>query len=116
MKRMSVLLIDDERAILNLLQRFVEVMGHDPLLANHAEEALEILQTQKVDVVVTDLMMPVIDGWTLATRVRRTLPEVRIVGISGKVVPRAGESPFDAFVDKPFRLDTLRDAILGEQD
>jgi len=57
-------------------------------------------------------VMPVIDGWTLATRVKEAYPDVRIVGISGRVEPRfESESPFDRFVGKPFSPKALRREI-----
>lgn len=116
MKRTNVLLVDDEEDILELLRQFVERIGHEALLASHGEEALEILRTEHVDVMVTDIVMPVMDGWTLATRVRAAYPNVRIVGISGKVPPQSGESPFDVFVQKPFTLQVLGEAIGGGKD
>ena len=109
--KIKALLVDDETEMLDLLQQIVEGMGYECLLASNGADALEILRAEKVDVMVTDIVMPVMDGWTLATRVKEEYPDVRIVGISGRVEPRAGESPFDVFADKPFSLHALRDGI-----
>ena len=116
MKRKRVLLVDDEKQILKLLRALVEGMGYEPILANDGVEALETLKTETVDVIVTDLMMTIIDGWTLAERVKEAHPTVRIVGISGKVIPQMDKSPLDAFVGKPFSIHALKKAIVGEED
>ena len=110
----KVLLVDDEKDVLALLHAFVERMGYESLLAHNGAEALEVLRTEKVDIVVTDIVMPEMDGWTLARQVREAYPDIRVVGTSGTEKPPSGESPFDAFVMKPFDLDELRKAILGE--
>ena len=112
MKR-RVLLVDDEAEVLDLLRQLMDRIGYESLLAGDAEQALEILRTEKVDVMVTDIVMPGMDGWTLAMRVREAYPDVRIAGISGKVLPRPGESPFDVFVDKPFSFQALINGIQG---
>ena len=94
---------------------FLEELGYESRLARNGAEALEILRTEQVDAVVTDVMMPEMDGLMLATRVKEAYPEIRIVGISGTVELQTGEgSPFDAFVGKPFRLHELRKAIADE--
>jgi len=108
----KVLLVDDEPEILNLLRQIVMGMGCEALLAENGEKALEVLETEDVDVMVTDLVMPKMDGWTLATRVKAEYPNVRIVAISGRVEPRLEtKSPFDRFVGKPFSPRALRSEI-----
>ena len=112
MVKTKVLLVDDEQEILNLLRQIVMGMGCEALLAGNGEKALEILRIEDVDVMVTDMVMPGIDGWTLATRVKEAYPDVRIVGISGRVEPRfEAKSPFDRFVGKPFSPKALRKEI-----
>lgn len=110
----KVLLVDDEKDVLALLHAFVERMGYESLLAHNGAEALEVLRTEQADVMLTDIEMPFMDGWELASRVREAYPEIRIVGTSGTEKPPSGESPLDAFVRKPFNLDEFRKAIVGE--
>lgn len=59
---MKALLADDDDIVLSLLQRFAEMAGYEPLLAANGGEALEILEAERVHVVVTDLVMPIMDG------------------------------------------------------
>jgi len=109
--RMKVLLVDDEEQMRDLLRRMMEAMGYEPIVAEDGEEALRILHDEKVDVLVTDLVMPEMDGWMLAEQVRETHPDVPIMGVSGKVAPMIEESPFDRFVGKPFDFQALRKEI-----
>lgn len=109
---MKVLLVDDEQDVLRLLGLFVEEIGHESLLACDGKEALNMLGVEQVDVMVADLRMPIMDGWTLATQVRNTYPNIRIVGIAG--MPHTSQSPFDTFLGKPFNLYDLKRAITGE--
>jgi len=111
---MKVLLVDDEKEILRLLSLFVNQIGHETLQACDGEQAWGMLGIEQVDVMVADVRMPVMDGWTLATRVREAYPGVRIVGIAGMSYVR--ESPFDVFLGKPFDLHDLRKAISGEME
>ena len=107
----KVLVVDDERAILKLLERLVEDLGCEPVLACSGTEALEILGADQVDVVLTDIVMPDIDGRTLAMRVNEAYPSVRVIAMSGTEKPQTGESPFDGFLRKPFELDELRQML-----
>ena len=112
---MKLLLVDDDKGILGLLRMFVETIGHEPRLAYNGEEALGMLRAESVDVVVTDLHMPVMDGWTLAKSVKEAYPEVRVVGVAGKELSEDMTSSFDAFVGKPFHLDDLERAIVDKE-
>ncbi len=66
-----VLLVDDNEDVLLVHQHMLERMGQTVLLATSAEQALSIMDEQKVDVLVTDYMMPVMDGITLCRKVRQ---------------------------------------------
>lgn len=112
--RMRVLLVDDEEEILSLLEMSLEELGYESRLARNGAEALEILRTEQVDAVVTDVMMPEMDGLMLATQVKEEYPDVRVIGMSGTMELRVENTPFDAFLRKPFSFDALRKAIAGE--
>jgi len=66
-----VLLVDDNEDVLLVHQHMLERMGQTVLLATSAEQALHIMETQGVDVLVTDYMMPGMDGITLCRRIRK---------------------------------------------
>ena len=107
----KVLVVDDDRAIRELLRRLVEDLGCEPMLAGSGAEALEILETERVDVVLTDIVMPDIDGRTLAGRVKEMYPGVRVVATSGSPLSRDKKWPFDGFVRRPFELEELRKVV-----
>ena len=106
-----VLLVDDEETILTVLQRYTEMLGYEALLAHDGAEALGLLDVEQVDMVVTDVVMPRMDGLTFAKRVKELYPDVLVVGISGKIDPSKEELPFDVFLDKPFNFSQIREVL-----
>jgi len=76
--KIKVLVVDDDGAILKLLERLVEDLGCEPFLASSGAEALNILKTEQVDVALTDIVMLDMDGRTLATRVNRAMRGARV--------------------------------------
>ena len=76
----KVLIVDDERAITELLQDVLSTEPYELLSAGSAEEALELLETEPVDVVVSDEMMPGMSGSEFLSIVRRQYPDtIRII-------------------------------------
>ncbi len=83
----NILVAEDDRNISNLIREIVERKGNNVLLAKDGEEALQIFNTLKVDLVITDLKMPKVDGITLISRIRernRDLPIIIITGYSSE--------------------------------
>ncbi len=108
----SVLLVEDEDAVRAFGARALRNKGYRVLEARSGEGALEVLERDgDVDVLITDVVMPGMDGVALARLVRRELPHVRVVLISGYSDEIAvGEVPDDAgfhFLPKPFSLKDL---------
>ena len=67
---MRILIADDEADIRNLLKISLEENGYTVLAAGNGKEAWEILSTQNVDLAILDVMMPIIDGFSLLRRIR----------------------------------------------
>jgi len=87
-RRVSVLLIDDEELVRTATAEMIRDLGHSVVEASGAAEALARLdQGLSVDAVVTDYMMPGIDGGELARRVAQTHPEMPILVITGYAGP-----------------------------
>jgi CheY-like chemotaxis protein len=80
-----VLVVDDEQGIRDMLARHLRFVGHEVLRAGNGREALEILERQCVDVVVTDLVMPEMDGVALMRALREGYPTVPFIAITGHV-------------------------------
>ena len=68
----QILVVDDEPANRRLLGDLVRREGYDVLIATGGREALEILFTQRVDVVLLDLMMPEVDGMAVLSELKRS--------------------------------------------
>src|SRR5690606_30767050 len=107
----TVLLVDDERSMRELLVSELEEHGWGALAAGDASEALAILAESPVDLVLTDLRMPGPSGTELCKEVVRLRPDVPVVVMSGfgsidAAVEAIRAGAFD-FVTKPFEFDAL---------
>ncbi len=111
-----VLLVDDEPFILEVAQDLLESAGYSVLTAANGVEALSVFNRggAHVDVLLTDVMMPEMDGITLIRKVRKEHPHLPIVaasGMMGEKVRQVVEAGADAFVSKPFSVARLASAL-----
>ncbi len=109
----SVLVVDDEPQVVWMLQFSLEAEGYRTIAARDGRTALEQMRAHHPSLVLLDVMMPVMDGWTVLEHVR-SLPEEerpRVVIVSARASARdrakAAELGADAFVAKPFNVDDL---------
>jgi len=112
----TILIVDDESDILFLLKMTLEAAGYAVLEAENGAVALEHVARVRPDLVVTDLMMPVMDGRELITRLRSApvTSDVPVILVSAN--PN-GEAGAQAVLRKPFRQEDLIArvrALLGE--
>ena len=75
----TVLLIDDEPNILKLLARRLRKEGYSVLTANNGENGLELLRKESIDLIVTDMRMPGIDGLEVVRRVREWSGDIQLI-------------------------------------
>jgi CheY-like chemotaxis protein len=78
-----VLLVEDDDSLLDLLRRTLERGGFDVVTAVHGQDALTRFEEQTVDLVVTDILMPRMDGFELMRRLKSKSPHLPIVAMSG---------------------------------
>lgn len=106
----SILIVDDEEFVRHLLSSFLGTR-HKCLTAASAVQALETLESNQVDLVMTDIMMPGISGLELCDIVRQFHPQTQIVIISalgdGGNRAAAKERGAFEFIEKPFDLNVL---------
>jgi DNA-binding response OmpR family regulator len=107
MKRQaSVLIVDDEPEILLMLRIDLEAEGYETLLAADGETAVRRIVDEHPDVVLLDVMMPVVDGWGVMQRLAKLNVNTRVVVLSAKAsggdVARALELGAFEYVTKPF--------------
>jgi DNA-binding response OmpR family regulator len=119
----KVLLVDDEPDILLMLRMAFEDEGHEVVLAADGQMGLELLGEHRPDVVVLDMMMPVIDGWGVLEAKQLEEERTPVIVVSAKSDPkdcrRALELGAVEYVVKPFDLDRLLAlvaAVAGEDD
>jgi two-component system chemotaxis response regulator CheY len=103
-----VLVVDDDPDIRALLVSALTDDGYDAEAACDGHEALGVLERWPADVIVLDLMMPVMDGWTFAERMHEkwTIPIV-VLSAATDLAQHAGRLGADDIVAKPFDLETL---------
>ena len=109
--RPTVLIVDDEPDVLLTLRMILESEGFDPSLAADGETALRRIDEEHPDLVVLDIMMPVLDGWFVLAELAGRAKRPGIVVCSAKTSEtdrvRARELAADEYVTKPFEPDDL---------
>lgn len=105
---LSILVVDDEDLVREVMAWMLQDAGHDVHEAADGNQALDFLADHgPVDLVISDINMPGLDGLELAKRARGRWPDQPILLISGRPPPN-GTRPF---IPKPFRWETLAAAI-----
>jgi len=109
----SVLVVDDEPQVVWMLQFSLEADGFQTFAARDGRAALDELRQHRPQLVLLDIMMPVMDGWTVLQQIQE-LPmgeRPRVVVVSARASLRdrakAAELGADAFVAKPYNVDDL---------
>jgi CheY-like chemotaxis protein len=113
-----ILIVDDEPDILVILDRMLRKMNHQTILAGNGKEAVQRLEENPVDLVITDLIMPESEGIETIAVIRKRWPGVKIIAMSGggrqSPVPYlavAATLGADATLTKPFDRANLVDAL-----
>jgi CheY-like chemotaxis protein len=115
---MTVLIVDDEEPIRRLVERILTQAGYLTATASDGPDALRVARAlARLDMLVTDMMMPGMDGGELARRLRGDRDGLKVLYVTGwsdRVfeVKRAA-CPGEAFLEKPFSPQGLRDAVAG---
>jgi CheY-like chemotaxis protein len=79
----SILVVDDEPGIRELLCLMLEAAGHTVVAAEDGVQAPKVLASQPIQVVITDLLMPERDGLEFITEIRKKFPAIKIIAMSG---------------------------------
>lgn len=117
----KILVIDDDDSMRSVLRMGLETAGHLVLEAANGTEGLRQIEAGGVEVVVTDLLMPEMDGIEVIFNVRKKYPSLKVIAISGggqlppegylKIAQRGGAR---RILMKPFKLEELLQAVKDE--
>jgi DNA-binding NtrC family response regulator len=110
-----VLVVDDDPNLTDLLVDTLSAIGYEPHSAGSAQEALRILSSTHIDLVISDINMPEMSGIELLQEIKklnRRLPVMLITGIgSDGIRAQAYSKGADGFLAKPFRIGTMESEI-----
>jgi DNA-binding response OmpR family regulator len=111
---MRILVVDDNNQMREMLRLILEAAGHEVLDAVNGKIALHLQMTMPADLVITDIIMPEMEGLDLIMNIRKIAPGVKIIAISGggKVDPNlclkiADKLGADKILLKPFSKSTI---------
>jgi len=113
----NILLVDDEMIFLKSLAEGLRMLNKDynVMLAKNGEHAIRILKSVRVDLLLTDLKMPVMDGFDLLIEVLKNYPYLPVIVTSSfsndDVIKKINAMGFSHFIEKPFEFDDLTDKI-----
>ncbi len=107
---MEILIVEDDKLTLNLLQFCIQNLGHKAHLAVNTEEAIEMMKDGKFDLIITDIMMPGVSGLSFVTNLRtvemNTTPIIMMSAVNNKsLFEKAFESGANDFIAKPFSME-----------
>jgi PAS domain S-box-containing protein len=109
----TVLLVEDDASVRDVAAHFLRNCGYEVLVATRGAEAIDIVRerTETVDLLVTDVILPMLNGRELYERIRELQPDIGVVFMSGYtddvIAPHGVLDPGVAFVEKPFSQETL---------
>lgn len=110
-----ILVAEDERAVREFVRRALENRGHEVKLVEDGLEALGALGEEDYDLLLTDIVMPGMDGIALALKVAREKPGLKILLMSGYAAERQRahnlEELIHRVIPKPFSLREICDAV-----
>lgn len=111
----KILIVDDSKDIRDILSKMLSLMGFEAAVASNGNEALNLFLADSFDLVLTDLEMPDLDGWTLALHIKDKSPNTPVVMMTGSekeaVMERLKGSCIDSILFKPFMLEDIQETV-----
>jgi DNA-binding response OmpR family regulator len=110
-KKINLLLAEDDKNLGSILKTYLEAKGFNATLCEHGQEALEAFKKQEFDFCILDVMMPVMDGFTLAKEIRKIDKVVPFLFLTAKSIQEDKFQGFelgaDDYITKPFSMEEL---------
>ncbi len=105
----TILVVEDEPSLRELMSTLIKEMNYTVLQAENGLKALEVMQKVEPDVVISDVMMPVMDGYILLNEIklRPEWSNIKVVLISAAPINRTQQPTADEYISKPYDLDGI---------
>ena len=113
----TILVVEDEIRMLNILERYLSKCGYTVLLASDGEAAMNVYlrQKEKIDVVLLDIELPKLDGWNLLSKMKAANPDVKVVVTSGfldsQLELRLLNAGAKRAIQKPYQIEEMANAL-----
>jgi len=111
----TILLVDDDKAVRGFVRRILSEAGYQILEAGDGMEALDLASAHAgpIDLLLTDVIMPGLNGFALATQLVQTLPNVAVLYMSGymEAILLSAKDPQAVLLQKPFSSEQLLSAV-----
>ena len=122
MQDFDILFVDDDRAILELVNEYLNEIGYRIQVTDNGVKALDLIKEQNFDIVFTDFKMPDIDGLELLAAIKEYRPQTEVIIVTGhgsmeSAITAMKSGSYD-YLQKPFKLDVLKiiiDRIVEEK-
>lgn len=111
----KLLIVDDEEEIRDIVGSYFSAKGYEITLGSDGQEAINIMQSEKIDLVISDLDMPNLNGPQLIRWIKKHNPEMPIVVISGRIDELTKEIiaiTVDGVLCKPFEMKELESIVI----
>ncbi len=111
----KVLIIDDEEDIREILAEFCEILGVVPIIATNGNEALQLFEREDVNLIISDIKMPDMDGFEFVNKIREKNKNIPIAICSGFIDEKNKKRIFQCganyYLEKPFKLEQIKEII-----
>lgn len=111
---LPILIVEDNLVNQKIMKKFLEKSGYQSLIANHGKEALDILEKDEVSLILMDLQMPVMDGFSCTKHIRNhnlKISEIPIIAVTANLmdadIGRCKDFGMNGFIQKPVKIDKL---------
>lgn len=114
MNNNKILVVDNELEILNVLQDVLSILGYSSVVVTSGKDALEIFEKGKFSLVITDMVMPDINGLDLLKKIKEldsNIPVVIITGFGSEVIEEAIQAGADGYIEKPFKIEDIKNIL-----
>jgi CheY-like chemotaxis protein len=103
-----ILVVDDDRAVREVSATAISSFGYAVVTATNGNDALRIVESQNIDAIFTDVMMPGLNGYQLARRARLLKPNIPVICVTGFPDVPEDDRDCNELVQKPYRVRAVK--------